>query len=607
MARRLGRLAIAVGGFLALGSELLSLLRLFSFWPVLILWMPAAIGSFLAIRRWLREDSVSVLALLKQFRFDEGLVLSLIVGLAACALVLGLFFPPHSWDSMVYHLPRQVHWIQQGSLVYFPTSIPYQLFRGTYAETLQASLQLLTRTDLTVQLVSWAALVLCLLYVGLIAGEMGASRRGRLLSALIALCVPIAFLEALTTKNDLLVSAWSLAAIWLVIRGLKARRVDRIDALLIGLALGLAGLTKSSAYLLLAPLIPVLGFLLLRLRHRIACGLLVVAAFSSINAAHWERNLASFGAPLGPTALTRMFFNETMSPARFISRLARESSLEVATPFLSINRQVESKIRGLHDLLGVDVLDPATTFPGRRFEVNFLPNNEYQAGAPLQFAGLILLPIGGLIFRRRLAASWWLAALLPGAMFCWLCLTSKWEPYLNPRLHILIFMIAAPALALLVDILSEMLVESGALRTGSTLFLLAGGLFALQIYPSLKSSALSVLDPLPRPRSELLFSEGAHLRPLYEQTAALIRSLHPAVLGIDSRGDWAWEYPLMRLVRRNLYEPAFVSVNPSLVTDRKYRTPDVVVVLRPVETYTDHQSGRSYRAVGHFGFMTVLR
>ena len=144
-------------------------------------------------------------------------------------------------------------------------------------------------------------------------------------------------------------------------------------------------------------------------------------------------------------------------------------------------------------------------------------------------------------------------------------------------------------------------------RFEAALFLTLAALLLVQVLPSLISSERSVLGPVFRPRAELLFIQGKHLRPIYEEAATLVRSLRPQVLGIDSRGDWEWEYPLMRLVRRNPLEPGFVSVNPSLVASRPYRTPDVVVVFRPVDSYTDRRIGRSYRAVGHFGFLPVLR
>ncbi|MFZ0430890.1 MAG: glycosyltransferase family 39 protein [Acidobacteriota bacterium] len=609
MAQRVGRLAITAGIILAFGNELLSLLHLFSFWPLLILWSATAAGCGWIIWRKRGVGRASIVNGLLGLRFDEKVVLALLGVLLACAFLSGLLSPPDSWDSMVFHLPRQVRWIQQASLEHFPSRVAQQLFRGPYAETLQASLQILTRTDLTTQLVSWGALLLCLLYVYLMAGQIGASRRWRLLGLLFGVCVPIAFLEASTTKNDLVVAAWSLAAIWLVLGALKAGTLTRRDALSIGFALGLAGLTKSTAYMLLVPFLPVLAYAVLRRRDRLACGLLVLAGFISINAGHWVRNTRTFGLPTGPASSTRIHMNAEMSLPRFLSRLSREASLELATPSDSFNQAVEGAVREWHRWLGIDVLDPATTYPGRPFVVLFLPYNEYQASAPVQFVLLLLLPVGGLIWRRRLAPLWWTVAFLPWAVFGWLCLISKWEPYLNPRLHLLLFFVAAPALAALLGAAFRERGRGDGIqhRAEPGLVLALAGLLVLQVLPSVISSERSLFGPVFRPRSELLFVEGKHLRPLYEAAAEEVRSLRPTVLGIDSGGDWAWEYPLMRLVRRNLYEPEFVTVNPTLVAERAYSAPDVIVVFRPVDTYTDRASGRTYRATGHFGFLTVLR
>jgi hypothetical protein len=48
--------------------------------------------------------------------------------------VLALITPPNMYDSMTYHMSRVVHWIQNGSLAHYPTSIGRQLFLPPGAE-----------------------------------------------------------------------------------------------------------------------------------------------------------------------------------------------------------------------------------------------------------------------------------------------------------------------------------------------------------------------------------------------------------------------------------------------------------------------------------------
>ena len=610
---RLGRTVIGAGAALALGTEILSLFHLFSFAPVLVLWSMTGLGSAFAMRAARKQQGHDSRVDRLPWQRDELFLVGLTGVLVTCALVSGLLCPPNSWDSMVSHMPRQVRWIQQGSLEHFPAHVIQQLVRGPYAETLQASLQLLTRTDLTTQCVSWMALLGCALYVALNAAELGASRRAQLLGCVAAVSVPIAFLEASTTKNDVMVAMWALAAVWLTIRAFRSRVMSRGDALLLGLALGLGGLTKATFYLMMCPFVPVIGVMLLRLRLRLRerwkYGILIAAAFLLVNLGHWTRNVLAFEGPLGPDDAMSLQYNKARSMPRFLSRVVREASLELATPFDASNRRVESAVLRIHQWLGLDVLDPATTYPNRPFQVLFLPHNEYQAAAPVHFILFLFLPLAGLLVRRRLAPCWWIVAGVPWAIFLWICLVSNWEPFLNPRLHLLPFFLTAGALAAWVDTLERQpgkAPRSGARRTVAATTL-GALLFALGVLPSVVESDRSVTGSVFRPRAELLFDEGRHLRPIYEQAAALVRSFHPGVIGLDCRGDWAWEYPVMRLLRRDPYEPTFVSVNPTLVADRSYPTPDVLIVFRSLERYTDRRHERTYRAAGHFGFITVLR
>ncbi|MDR1089529.1 MAG: hypothetical protein LBL79_00500 [Prevotella sp.] len=44
-------------------------------------------------------------------------------GVLIITFFLALAYPPNNWDSMTYHLPRIEHWIQNGNLDHYYTSI----------------------------------------------------------------------------------------------------------------------------------------------------------------------------------------------------------------------------------------------------------------------------------------------------------------------------------------------------------------------------------------------------------------------------------------------------------------------------------------------------
>ncbi len=602
---RIIRVAILVGTLLILGNELLSSLGALRFWPVFGIWLLILAIGTVAYLGWRGPASETE----HRSRFDasEWGFIGTILVLLSLSLVSALISPPNSWDSMVHHLPKQVRWIQQGSLEHFPTHIGLQLYRGPFAAIIQANLQILSGTDLVTQLVSWTAALGCLVLIWSLCVELGVGRKLSLLAALAGLAVPGAFLEASTTKNDLVVAFWGLCAVWVITRGLRCGWITPLEAFLLGSSLGLAALTKSTAYLLLFPLVPTVGLLVIRQgwRRMPAVALLVSLGFVSVNLGHWYRNWAEFGGPLGPPGADRIHFNETMSTGRFLSRVTRESSLHLGLPWARWNRTWEESIRTVHDWIGIDVVDPSTTYPDRPFRILWIPGNEYQAGAPFHFAVFLILPLLGFVFRRRLPRFWWFLTALSWADFLLLCLISRWEPYLNTRLHILIFFLAVPPFVAILKIVAGEL-ESRFSRAATFVPVAFGLLLIMHIFPSVWLSPRSALGAVFRPKSELLFIQGLHLREPYEACAALVRPLSPRVVGLDSRSEWAWEYPLMRLLRRDQMTPRFVSINPSFRVDQPQAVPDVLIVFRETDSYVDHRTGLTFRKIGQAGFLSIF-
>ena len=50
-----------------------------------------------------------------------------VVAVVVIAGVTAIVAPPNTYDSMTYHLPRVMHWIQHQSVGHYPTHIPRQL------------------------------------------------------------------------------------------------------------------------------------------------------------------------------------------------------------------------------------------------------------------------------------------------------------------------------------------------------------------------------------------------------------------------------------------------------------------------------------------------
>ena len=79
----------------------------------------------------------------KKIIYDLNLLyLILICVILIITFFTALIYPPNSPDSLSYHMPRVMHWIQNNNVEYYPTSIPRQLFVSPFSEFVILHLQL---------------------------------------------------------------------------------------------------------------------------------------------------------------------------------------------------------------------------------------------------------------------------------------------------------------------------------------------------------------------------------------------------------------------------------------------------------------------------------
>jgi 4-amino-4-deoxy-L-arabinose transferase-like glycosyltransferase len=380
--------------------------------------------------------------------------------LAASVSLVAWAAAPNNWDSMTYHLPRVLHWIQNGSLGHYPTHVIRQLTLSPGAEYAVAQGELLVGSERLAAFVQTLAWLGCALVASLGAKDLGSGRLGQVVAAVFAATLPMAILQASSTQNDLVVAFWLLALAHFALRAVRGE-MGLINWLAAGGSLGLALLTKATAFLYAFPFVLWLAAALWRSRRAapwraaLAAGVLAVL----INAAPWARNLALFGSPLGGD---HGAVNASFTPAIVASNLTRNVALQLSSPSPRWNRAVERAVLGLHAQIGIDVNDPRSTWKGSEFRVPariagagaadadealFAMLHEDQAGNPVHLL-LLLVAIGAVLgmpqlrSRRALVGSG--AAVVLG--FLLFSLVLRWQPW-NARLELPLFLLAAPAVA----------------------------------------------------------------------------------------------------------------------------------------------------------------
>lgn len=509
-------------------------------WPGLLAAWTVALGGAAVLARRGRpvasvEARVELDAVSRALSWITG-TLVLTIGLVA------VLAPPNTADSLTYHMSRVAHWAQNGSVDPYPTGILRQLYQSPAAEFVILQLQILSGGDRFANLVQWAAMLGSLAAASLVARQLGGGPATQVLAAVVVATIPMGVLQASSTQNDHVTAFWTIAMVALGLASAARLPSARWLVPLVGGALGLAILTKPTAYLFGAPFVAlIVVFWARRWGTRraalAAAAMLLVAAV--VNVGQYSRNVAVFGSPFGPRDDSGYEYGAgTLRPAAVASTVVRNAALQLATPSEALNGALERAVRRAHLLFGLDPDDPRVTWRGERFSVPVWTPHEDRAGNPLHFLlmGAAVVAAVGMRSRRRLVAGY-AAALVLG----WLLFSAalKWQPW-HSRLELPIFVLGAPLVALVCG-------DRAGLRAVVAAVLLAGAIptaFWNQSRPLVGADSI-----VRRNRTELYFVSVPGGLASYAEATHAIRELACTHVGLEAGGSSAPEYPIWVLLR----------------------------------------------------------
>lgn len=540
------------------------IVRLINRWTDVYLPTPFPSQRFSTMERWLGGSLVSLVA---------------IIGLIACIA------PPNTYDSMTYHMSRVMHWQQNHSVMHYPTSVLRQLHQAPWAEFAILHLQVLSGTDRLANLVQWLAMIGSLIAVSLLAARLGAAPRGQLLAMVVCATLPMGILQASSTQNDY------VAAYWLACFAFFAGLLDRQPSLLCivgaGGALGLAILTKGTAYVYATPIVCLL--VVSAVRHgrmkQISAVALVIGIGVMTNLGHYHRNYDLYGSPFGPRheGIRFGYVNETMSPSVLASNIVRNIGVHMGTPVDRINQQLDDAVGMLHGLIGISASDPRTTWGTTTFHA-VASLHEDSAGNPAHLvciAGCMLACVF-VLPRDRTILSHVGMILAGGILFCML---FKWQPW-HSRLHLPLFVLSAPIVGVVLGRYRPPVVADVAM-----LCLLIAALPWL-----LANASRPLFGPrniLATARIEQYFANRPHVARAYVDAAGVVAERNCGRIGVMIGAD-DWEYPLWIALKRATSMPIHVEhvnvVNESRARGRRRTGEGVCAIvvageLAPMEVY----------------------
>jgi len=525
-------------------TEFLSIFRLIGFWEILGLWVLSIAVALIYLIRV--NDSAKGLNIRLCLAGISGFEILLLAGISLIVItvgVIGWISPPNTWDSMTYHMSRVVHWIQNRSVADYPTHIPRQLYQNPLAEFAILHFQILSGSDRFANLIQWFSMLGSAVGASLLAKQLGAGARGQIFAAVVSVTIPMGILQGSSTQNDYAVSFWLVCFTYFAI--LLKENGKPLYSLAVGASLGLAILTKATAYIYAFPFMVWISLSLIKSRHvkGVQLIVLIVTIAIVINLGHYTRNYDLFGSPLGPSqeSPSYKYSNDIFTLPSVTSNVIRNIALHIGTPFSRVNAFLENGIYQLHRVIGIDPNDIRTTWAGTEFHIIRLSNHEDAAGNPLHLV-LIIVSIPILLLQQRMKKdTLYYFVCLIGA-FILFSLYLKWQPW-NSRLHLPLFILWSPLIGL-----SLYQIRAHRIANLCIVILILGALPWLlnnKTRPIIGQESIMATS-----RTELYFRNRPSLAEPYIRSVQFLSNMQCSDIGLVLGGD-DWEYPFWVLLGKD--------------------------------------------------------
>ena len=538
------------------------------------------------------------------FTWQDILIIIGISLILILTLIIALYSPPNTFDSMTYHMSRIVHWIQNRSVDFYATSIPRQNHSMPFAEYLIMNVQVISQSDRYANLIQWTGFGILMVIVSMITSQFRVSRTGRLFAALLVATLPIAILQSSSTQNDLITSVFCVSFAYYLLKVVKDG--SWIDVIFAGLSFGLALLTKGTAYIYCAAIGSTIGIAGLVKKFKqgsmrlgwllaviVLCGMI-------INSGYYARNLKLYSHPLstetGRITVERVSFN-----ALYLN-LIRNGSVHLALPFPDVNQEISSLISAY-----LNGIDPAqdTVFQGTEFKINYLVNED-ESGNFIHFI-LIAITMVLLLFSWKKNAPninvYVITLFLSIILFSGLL---KWQPW-GTRLELPIFSLGIPVIVYAVDRLRKSQTVILVLFVGLFIYSLpylflnstrslvplfsdSSPLRSTKIKhffsdrPDLYDEYKEIISPfyqdssvLRTNRQKLYFSSNKSIYHDYLSVMEMVNELDEEYIGLHLGAD-DWEYPIWVLADRldSRSKPGFIHVGVEDHSNVLYRNPVII-------------------------------
>lgn len=365
-------------------------------------------------------------------------------------LFVALYYPPNNWDSMTYHMPRVMHWIQNENVDYYFTHNDRQLYSGPLAEYVILHLYLITNSDILSNLVQYFSLIISTVSIFLITKKLKLNAGSYWLPIVLAISTPAAIMQSTSTQNDLVVASLLLSTVYY---GFSK------SWFLFSVSLGLGMLTKNTYAFFILPFCIYFGLNWLKIYgvKIIHWFVFFILAVVLINSVIWYRNYKYFGFPFGSKYVSNLVLNKSHSLKNVSSVLVRNIGMQLGLPSGRYNSVVDKVVFAFHDAVNVGSSIPETTHYSMPYQTQFAIHEDLSGN----FALMVLIIFSSIIFIfvDRTLLPYFLC--MSGGLFLY-TFTFKWQPW-GTRLLLPWFMISIPFVSVVVEKIFEKYKKIGVL------------------------------------------------------------------------------------------------------------------------------------------------
>lgn len=553
-----------------------------------------------------RKDMIKFKELLN---FRVSCISILFILFCILMIILSIHTLPYNWDSMTYHMSRVAHWAQNKSINYYSTNIIRQIASPTGHEIINTNIYVLSnKSDLFVNLLQTFSYIFNSIIVYYICRKIGCEKRTSYIGLLLAMSLPIAFAESLTTQVDNFAALFSLIFIYFIIDFLDIKKKlvisneNILKIFVLGLCLGFGYIIKPTVLINCGLFIFVLLIYCFKRKDKIKRVLFsIILSFLGmmlITSPNIYRNYETFHALSNPLVGEKQIIH-TDKKRYFVVNFIKNFTYNYITDYIpQMGKQIVQDVYDLSDYLKVDINDESIS----EAKIPFNAGDNYHHDTAVNSLIVYSLSILIIIFFIRCIIKK-IKCIKDIPLYVYINIISiliffaiaRWQIWLT-RYEISFLLLLCPCVAILID----------KLFTKNNIKIFVYGFISSIAVVSLINQYYYHLNVIKESKVEYnYFISYKSVENEYVELSNYLMDNNYNNLGIIiSENDY--EYPLFKLTKGIRIEHVFVENETKIYKDENF-VPDVIVIKNIMDSCYKYNIGNYnfQKQIGSFSIYSL--